>query len=248
MAVFRVNKTNDYTIMSNRHLKEKDMSLKAKGLLSLILSLPDDWDYSIEGLVSLCKENETAITTTLKELNQFGYIRIDKLFPNQTRSGRIEYIYNIFETPQFEKQEGKKQDLENLGLEIQDLENPPQLNTNILNTNESITNNDINKAKKPPKKHFGTYGRVLLTLAEYDRLSNEFGQAYIDNQINLVDEYIESNNNKNKYTNFNLVIRKSIRENWFNPNAKNNTNKRISSDPEWLKKYVANFESGVDDL
>ena len=248
MAVFRVNKTNDYTIMSNRHLKEKDMSLKAKGLLSLILSLPDDWDYSIEGLVSLCKENETAITTTLKELNQFGYIRIDKLFPNQTRSGRIEYIYNIFETPQFEKQEGKKQDLENLGLEIQDLENPPQLNTNILNTNESITNNDINKAKKQPRKHFGTYGRVLLTLAEYDRLSNEFGQAYIDNQINLVDEYIESNNNKNKYTNFNLVIRKSIRENWFNPNAKNNTNKRKASDPEWLKKYVANFESGVDDL
>lgn len=220
MAVFRVNKTEDYTVMSNYHLKEKDMSLKAKGLLSVMLALPDNWDYSVDGLVSICKENETAINTTLKELSAFGYIRVDKLLPNQTKSGRIEYIYNVFEYPEKDKQGRKKQDLENLGVEILDLENPPQLNTNIINTNTLNTKETIidEKVDKPPRKHYGKYGRVLLTAVEYNRLVTEFGQAKIDKQIELLDEYIESNNNKNKYTNFNLVLRKSIRDNWFNTN------------------------------
>ena len=103
----------------------------------------------------------------------------------------------------------------------------------------------ITAPTKTPKKRFGTYGRVHLTLAEYERLSKEFGQAYIDKQIELVDEYVESNNNKNKYTNFNLVIRKSIRENWFNPNARN---KPKTNEPEWMSEYVSNFNNGVDDL
>ena len=59
--VFRVQKTRDYTVMSNAHLKDKGLSLKAKGLLSVMLSLPDEWDYSIDGLVSISKENKTAI-------------------------------------------------------------------------------------------------------------------------------------------------------------------------------------------
>lgn len=76
MAVVRINKTQNYTVMSNYHFKEKDMSLKAKGLLSLMLSLPDDWDYSIAGLVAICKENETEIKNILEELQKFGYIKI----------------------------------------------------------------------------------------------------------------------------------------------------------------------------
>lgn len=59
MSIVRVNKTNNYTVMSNYHLRNRELSLKAKGLLSLMLSLPDDWDYSIAGLVAICKENET---------------------------------------------------------------------------------------------------------------------------------------------------------------------------------------------
>ena len=74
MPVIRINKTQNYTVMSNYHLKEKDMSLKAKGLLSLMLSLPDSWDYSISGLVPICKENETEIKSILKELEEFGYL------------------------------------------------------------------------------------------------------------------------------------------------------------------------------
>lgn len=125
MAVIKVNKTKDYTIMSNTHFRERDMSLKAKGLLSLMLSLPSDWDYSVEGLVAICKENETAITSTLKELKMFGYLSVTKVMPNETQSGRIEYVYEIFETPQrdniqgIEKQDLEKQDLENLPLVLQ---------------------------------------------------------------------------------------------------------------------------------
>lgn len=153
MAVFRVNKTKNYTVMSNQHLKEKEMSLKAKGLLSLMLSLPDDWDYSINGLVAICKENESAIKTTLQELRDFGYLEVIKKFPKDTDTGRIEYEYLVYEIP---KQEGKKQGLENLPLEIlpleiQPLENPTQLNTNISNTKELNTNNNsilLNKIKE----------------------------------------------------------------------------------------------------
>lgn len=254
MAVFRINKTDDYTIISNHHLKNKKMSLRAKGLLSLMLSLPDNWDYSVDGLVSLCKENVTVITTTLKELKTAGHLVVDKLMPNQTTSGRIEYVYNIFEFPikeiqGQEKQDLEKQEVEFQDLEKQDLEKQPQLNTNILNTNKentNILNTNNNIAKEKQVRHkYGNYGRVLLTDAEMNRLIEEFGEEPILKQIELLDEYIESNNNKNKYTNFNLVLRKSIRENWFNNNRNIVSTKK---DPEWLKDYVNHFESGVDDL
>lgn len=100
MAVIRVNKTADYTIMGNSHLREKEMSLKAKGLMSLMLSLPNDWDYSVAGLVSICKESDSSIKSALDELKKHGYLVITKKMPNQTDSGKIEYEYNIFEYPQ----------------------------------------------------------------------------------------------------------------------------------------------------
>ena len=145
MAVLRINKSSDYTVMSNRHFKEKEMSLKAKGLLSLMLSLPDNWDYSISGLVAICKENESAIKSTLKELQNFGYLLVTKKFPNETESGRIEYIYDIFEQPRKnQEQETEKQGVENLPVENQGVENQGQLNTNTLNTKELNTNNKNN--------------------------------------------------------------------------------------------------------
>lgn len=145
MSVIRVEKTKNYTVMSNYHFKEKEMSLKAKGLLSLMLSLPDNWNYSISGLVAICKENETAIKSTLKELQEFDYVSIEKIMPDKTESGRIEYVYNIFEKP---KQEGKKQGVENLPLEIQRVENQVQLNTKQSNTNKTNTKEKKNNTKK----------------------------------------------------------------------------------------------------
>lgn len=133
MPIFRVKKNNDYTVISNYHLKEKKMSLKAKGLLSQMLSLPDNWDYSISGLVLINKENETAIKSTLDELKEFGYLKITKKNPNETATGKIEYVYDIYEKP-FQNQELEKQDLENLGVE-----NQGQLNINKLNTKNNNT-------------------------------------------------------------------------------------------------------------
>lgn len=137
MAVFRINKTGNYTVMSNSHLKNKQMSLKGKGLLSLMLSLPDDWDYSIEGLIAISVEKETAIKSTLKELQQLGYIEIIKENPSLDNGGKYRYIYNIYEFPH--NQGIENQGVENQPLEVQGIENQGQLNTNISNTNKSIT-------------------------------------------------------------------------------------------------------------
>lgn len=130
--VFKINKTSDYSVISNKFLKEKDMSLKAKGLLATMLSLPEDWVFSINGLVAICKEEECAIKNTLDELKKFGYLIVDKKMPNETTSGRIEYVYNIYEEPH-QKQEGGF-----LPLEFLPLENQPLLNTNnkVLNINK----------------------------------------------------------------------------------------------------------------
>lgn len=97
MAIIRVEKNKNYTIMGNYHLKDKNLSLKAKGLMSIMLSLPDDWDYSINGLVAICKENETSIKSALDELKQLGYLIVNKKLPNETTTGRIEYEYILHE-------------------------------------------------------------------------------------------------------------------------------------------------------
>lgn len=157
MTVIRVNKTTDYTVMSNTHLKEKGMSLKAKGLLSLMLSLPDSWDYSIVGLCAICKENETAIKSTLSELKLFGYLVITKKKPNETASGRYEYEYNIYENPQV-YQAVEKQGIEKQGIENLPIENQAQLNTNILN------NNILNTKEKRKKE--SSYDEILSSIED----------------------------------------------------------------------------------
>ena len=74
MAVFRIERTRDYTVMSNHHLKDTALSLKAKGLLSMMLSLPDEWNYTTRGLAAICKEGVDAIGGALRELEKAGYI------------------------------------------------------------------------------------------------------------------------------------------------------------------------------
>lgn len=145
MTVIRVHKTKDFTVMSNTHLKDTNLSLKAKGLQSVMLALSEDWEYSIQGLVAICKEQETAITSTLNELKEFGYVRVEKKYPTKENGGRIEYIYNIYENP---TQDIGKQDLENLGVECQGIENQAQLNTNKSITNKLNTNTKENTIKE----------------------------------------------------------------------------------------------------
>ena len=174
-SVLRVHKNNDFTIMSNHHLKNIELSLKAVGLMSKLLSLPDDWNYSIAGLVKICKEGETAVRAALHELIDEKYVYVEKLPPNYSKSGRFEYIYHIYEITykdmpdglecpelfikkQKEKQAEKmqnpdledkeKQDAENPYLEIHGIENQGQLNTYISNTKKSSTE-ELNTASLP---------------------------------------------------------------------------------------------------
>ena len=162
--IFRVEKTKDYTVMSNYHLREKEMSLKAKGLLSWMLSNTDDWDYSIQGIVANCKENETAIESALNELKQFGYLTVTKLTPDKTESGRYEYIYNIHEYP---IQGVEKQGVEILPLEIQGVENQVQRNTNKRNTNIRNTKEENiilkNNTAEPSIRNYGKRFNPNLT-------------------------------------------------------------------------------------
>lgn len=147
--IFRVNKTKNYTVMSNTHLREKNMTLRAKGLLSVMLSLPESWDYSIAGLAAINAESENIIKQSLDELKRFGYLVVTKLTPRQTESGRYEYIYDIYEQPQ-KKQDIEKQGIEKQGVEFQGLENwGVNKYTDIINTKE-INTKEINTEKQTP--------------------------------------------------------------------------------------------------
>ena len=98
MAVFRIERTRDYTVMSNHHLRNHQLSLKAKGLLSMMLSLPDDWTYTTRGLAKICKEGVDAIGGALRELESAGYIVRHQLRDRQGRISDTEYV--IYEQPQ----------------------------------------------------------------------------------------------------------------------------------------------------
>ena len=141
MAVFRVHKSENYTVLSNYHFKEKGMSLKAKGLLSLMLSLPDTWDYSAAGLVKLSKDGKDSVNAALKELEQFGYLKRSQAFnENGTFGG---YDYEIFEKPnadaKTEKPSTRKPKSVKPFAEKPSTENPPQLSKKKSNKKELNT-------------------------------------------------------------------------------------------------------------
>lgn len=174
MAVFRVHKTKNYTLMSNHHLRDKDLSLKAKGLLSVMFSLPDSWNYSIPGLCAILKENETAVKSTIKELKATGYLIVDKKKPcKEEGRSKFEYIYNIYETPQEvsdnnNNQEAFFQGIESLPLEVPEVEHHPNnKRTDISTTNKLITD-DTNKdctLSSTEKKTLPSSGKGVKTSA-----------------------------------------------------------------------------------
>ena len=105
MAVFRVNKKTNYTVLTNIHFKDATLSWKAKGLLSNILSLPEQWDYSLEGLTKLASDGESSTRTALKELEEHGYLRRRPIRIN----GRfVDWEYIVFESPVVENPQAEK--------------------------------------------------------------------------------------------------------------------------------------------
>ena len=198
MAVFKVEKKKNYTIMSNHHLQNKNLSLKAKGLLSYMLSLPSDWDYSLAGLESNLKESKISIRNTLNELKENDYLSVTKLYPNQTESKKIEYVYNIYEEPQIEI-DIRKQDTENQYLDFQHLENDTQLNTNKQSMKEQTDKEDKTKNKIFEDNHnfltIDLIDRKYISVDDtdiynYDRLFEKLLNEYKTSEILMILHYI----------------------------------------------------------
>ena len=141
MSVFRVERTHDYTVMSNHHLKNRALSLKAKGLLSLMLSLPDDWDYTLQGLAHISLEKVDAIRKAITELENEGYITRTRERDEQGRLRGTEYI--IREQPISEKPTLENPTLDKPTQAKPTLENPTQLNKKIYNKNKSSMYEEI---------------------------------------------------------------------------------------------------------
>ena len=170
MSKIIVNKNENYSVIGNYHIMDKRLSLKAKGLLTVMLSLPDNWEYSISGLIAISKENRAAIRSALDELKDNGYVIIHKILPNGENNGRFSYEYYIYEKPQIEIQGVGFQH-----LEFQHLENQQQIS--IKKTNIKEINNKIDILKeKNTKKEKQTFITEFL-----DSIDNaELREAYSD--------------------------------------------------------------------
>ena len=152
-TVCRIEKKDNYTVMSNQHLRSPNLSLKAIGLLSKVLSLPEGWDFSVAGLASICKEGKQSIKTALDELEKWGYLELTKLTPDKTASGRIEYVYTFYEYSDKDvlsdtyqssgKQDAEKQPLVFQNAEIQFTDNPTQSNIKDKIKKNKLLNEEI---------------------------------------------------------------------------------------------------------
>lgn len=177
MAVFKIEKQKNYTVMSNYHLRDQNLSLKAKGSLSFMLSLPEDWDYSLNGLCAICKEQETAIKNTLKELKDNGYLAIDKVRGDK---GYFEYVYNIYEQP-LEITQEKNPGVENPPMEYPQLENQPQINTNKQSIKEQ-TKQGIQVFTSEDRMYISTSSAYAMGLIDAENFNSTTRNLYEINE------------------------------------------------------------------
>ena len=191
MAVFRIEKTRDYTVMSNHHLRNARLSLKSKGLLSMMLSLPEDWNYTTRGLAKICKEGTDSIGSALKELERAGYIVRNRLRDSKGKIVDVEYV--IYETPHppntgqpcEDEPDTACPDTENPDMDNPCLENRPQLNKEKRNPEKQNTDSSSTEGSNPipsspptPRERIGrdgmrereSYRELILENIEYDIL------------------------------------------------------------------------------
>ena len=185
MAVFRVEKNRGYTVMSNHHLRNKALSLKAKGLLSQMLSLPEDWDYTLKGLSLINRESIDAIRTAVWELEKAGYIRREQgRDPKGKMADMVYTIYEqpVLENPVLENPTSADPVLENPTSDNPSSGNPTQLNKDIqttylpktekINTDGQSTDSvalhvEVVEAQQHPGEHLvGRHGAVAGVVAE----------------------------------------------------------------------------------
>ena len=198
MAVFRIERTRDYTVMSNHHLRNANLSLKAKGLLSMMLSLPEDWNYTTRGLAKICKEGVDAIGAALRELEAAGYIVRHKLRDRQGRISDTEYV--IYEQPQPKNPDTPQPDmaspdtenpyLDNPDTEAPDTDNPAQLNTKKSNTQKSNTDRSSTHSFFLPAADGMTDGfekkAEIREQIEYDILCQQYDRMQLDELVEIM--------------------------------------------------------------
>ena len=213
MSVFRVEKAKGYTVMSNHHLRNHTLSLKAKGLLSQMLSLPDDWDYTLQGLAQINKESIDAIREAVRELERAGYITRSR--ERDARGCLRGTIYTIYEQPQTQPEPEKpaqavpalvQPTLEKPMLDSPALENPTQLNTKRKNkerqnTDPSITDSipfpsgfpeTSTQKRTEAKDAFESYRKLILENIDYDILAGDphVDREQLDEIVDLVQETV----------------------------------------------------------
>ena len=211
MAVFRVEKNRGYTVMSNHHLRNAGLSLKSKGLLSMMLSLPEDWNYTTRGLAKICKEGTDSIGSALKELERAGYIVRNRLRDSKGKIVDVEYV--IYETPHppdtgqpcEDEPDTACPDTENPDMDNPCLENRPQLNKEKRNPEEQNTDSPSTEGSNPvlstPKAPRGSdgmgrdwmreresYRELILENIEYDYLiqSHQLDRDRLDELVELM--------------------------------------------------------------
>ena len=204
MSVFRVEKTKGYTVMSNHHLRNHALSLKAKGLLSQMLSLPDDWDYTLQGLAQINKESIDAIREAVRELERAGYIKRSR--ERDERGCLRRTVYTIYEQPHAEPTP-EEHTQEKPMLDKPTLENPTQLNTESTkkrkrqSKDSSITDSipfpsgfpDAPAQKRTEtKKPFESYRELILENIDYDVLASDprVDHEQLDEIVGLVQETV----------------------------------------------------------
>lgn len=211
MAVFRVEKTKDFTVMSNYHLRDVELSLKAKGLLSLMLSLPEDWDYTTKGPACICKDGVDSITSALKELENHGYLTRQRTRYENGRLGDI--TYTIHEKPVGQETgeekrgipEPEKPERENprqVNPEQAELkqEKPAQLNTELSNTDGLNTYQSIYPEEPGAAAHCqdgmdrmelaDAYREIICENIEYSILAERHGKRRMDETVELMLEVV----------------------------------------------------------
>ena len=207
MAVFRIEKTRDYTVMSNHHLRNTDLSLKAKGLLSLMLSLPEDWDYTMKGLARICKDGIDSISGGIRELEAHGYLIRERIRNENGQLGSIEYT--ILEQPKPPVPMQGAPILENPIQAVPTLDTPMQGDPAQLNTKGSsnqISKKDLSSTEAsnpipsnpptPAGARMGTdrmgarecYREVILDNIEYSYLvqDSHIDREQLDEIVDLI--------------------------------------------------------------
>ena len=213
MAVFRVERTRDYTVMSNYHLRDKNLSLKAKGLLSQMLSLPEDWDYTLAGLSYINRESKDAIRSAVNELEKAGYVQRRQTTDANGKFSVTEYIIHecpVPPAPSLEKPLSENPTTDNPSTGKPLSENPTQINTKKTrkekqNTDRANTDSipsfrepipaepsEANRSEGVSEREYEDYRELICQNIDYDILvaQNPFDKDSIDEIVELMLEVI----------------------------------------------------------